>query len=181
VYQTVIFAAVLAGVFAIILLDLFRGALSPKRMLPVSTDWIFEISANRYRPMQRLLRDDDIEFLRSQPGYNRKLAVRLRRERRKAFRGYLHCLSQEFHQICTCIQVLMLHSTYDRPDLAALLIRKRVAFQIGSARMQFLLLLHACGWNIMPDIPNMLGALDLLGRQLRQMAGVTSRLAESFS
>lgn len=42
------------------------AALKQQPFLPL--DWIMDLSADRYRPMCRLLDESDIRFLRSQPG-----------------------------------------------------------------------------------------------------------------
>ena len=48
-------------------------------------EWLEDFSISRYRPMLRLLSEDDYEFLASQAGYKGKIASQLRAERRKVF------------------------------------------------------------------------------------------------
>ena len=48
-----------------------------------------EFSLERYQPMGRLLGDEDLLFLKSQPGYRSELGSRWERERRRIFRLYL--------------------------------------------------------------------------------------------
>src|ERR1700722_16959829 len=86
----------LAGLALVLL---FRRLIAGPKKLPVSVDWISELSATRYRPMERLLADDDYRFLASQPGCDNKMLRRVRSERRRLFRGYLACLSRDFGRV----------------------------------------------------------------------------------
>ena len=64
--------------------------------LPVTSEWIEDLSLDRYRPMLRMLDGDDIEFLRSQPGFTPGMATKLRAQRTQIFRGYLKSLETRF-------------------------------------------------------------------------------------
>jgi len=55
--------------------------------LPVTAEWISDLSTERYKPMLRLLDSADIEFLRGQPGYTRDMESKLRAQRCQVFRG----------------------------------------------------------------------------------------------
>src|SRR5580692_10972349 len=79
-----------------VLAFLFRRLIAGPKSLPVSVEWINDLSIARYRPMERLLTEEDYRFLASQPGIDKKALRRLRGERRKIFRGYLACLSHDF-------------------------------------------------------------------------------------
>jgi hypothetical protein len=100
------------------------------RELPVTPEWIAEVSVERYRPMLRLLDDSDLKFLSAQPGFNPQLAVRLRRQRHRIFGCYLTSLQADFRQTCAALSTLVIHSREDRPDLASLLARKKIAFAL---------------------------------------------------
>src|ERR1017187_6061293 len=110
--------------------------------LPVTAEWIDELSIERYRPMMRLLDGGDLAFLRSQPGYTPRMATRLRTQRCLIFRGYLRCLNADFGRVCAAVKVLMLQSRHDRPDLAAALVRYQVTFACGILMVQFRLFLY---------------------------------------
>ena len=66
------------------------------QVLPVTTDWLNDLSTDRYRPMLRLLQEADFQFLCSQQGFTPQMASRLRRQRVHAFRGYLDMLRGGF-------------------------------------------------------------------------------------
>ncbi len=78
--------------------------------LPLTAEWIDELSIERYRPMMHLLDGGDLEFLRSQPGFTPGMATKLRLERCQIFRGYLRCLRTDFQRVCAALKLLMLHS-----------------------------------------------------------------------
>ncbi len=162
----------LLGTLVPALVLLFRGLLSSQRSLPSSIDWIQDISAARYRPMERLLRSEDFQFLASQPGCTRQLARRLRTERRKVFRSYLYAMKRDFNRVCLALQVLMANSAVDRPELASVLVKQKTTFQLAILAVEFRLALHACGFDRMVDVRDLVGALDILGSELRQLVPV---------
>src|ERR1017187_287214 len=64
--------------------------------LPVTAEWIADLSGDRYRPMLRLLDGSDLEFLRLQPGFNGRMATKLRQQRCQIFKGYMQTLQVDF-------------------------------------------------------------------------------------
>src|ERR1700680_114815 len=96
--------------------------------LPLTSEWINDISLDRYRPMLRMLDEGDIAFLRSQPGFTPNMAKRLRTQRTQIFRGYLRSLEADFGRVCSAIKLVMLQSQQDRPELAKDLICRQVTF-----------------------------------------------------
>src|SRR5215475_12636455 len=97
-------------------------SLGSGQRLPVTAEWIDELSVQRYLPMLRLLESGDVEFIRAQPGYSRRMEWRLRAQRCQIFRGYLRCLNLDFRRICMALKLLMVQSQQDRPDLASVLV-----------------------------------------------------------
>src|ERR1035441_9513493 len=67
--------------------------------LPVTAEWIDELSTDRYRPMMRLLDSREIEFLRTQTGFTPGMESKLRARRCQIFRGYLRCLDMDFQRV----------------------------------------------------------------------------------
>src|ERR1035441_1726583 len=60
---------------------LVRRLGSDHQLLPVTIDWLSELSTDRYRPMLRLLDATDFEFLRAQQGFTPEMGKTLRRQR----------------------------------------------------------------------------------------------------
>ena len=140
----VIFILLVASI-ALGLLWLQREIASCGAGLPITADWIGELSAERYRPMLRLLQADEMEFLTSHPGFTATAATRFRVERARVFRGYLRCLHADCRRISMAIRVLMVQSRYDRPDLARVLIRRRSVYAAAAAVVHLRLFLYELG------------------------------------
>jgi hypothetical protein len=113
--------------------------------LPVTAEWIDELSLERYRPMMRLLDGEDLKFLRSQPGFSPEMASKLRTQRCQTFRGYLRSLTKDFRRVCAALKLIMLHSEEDRPELAAALVRHQFLFGWGIVSAEFRLILYRWG------------------------------------
>jgi len=115
------------------------------RTLPLTADWIEELSTERYRPMLRLLDPEDLAFLRAQPRFDSRQEARFRNERAKIFQGYLRCLETDFQRMTMAIRLFMVHSRADRPDLAGALVRHQAAFAVNMALVHARLFLYRCG------------------------------------
>jgi hypothetical protein len=160
---TVMCVAVLLAVFLLV-----RKVAAAGSSLPVTAEWIGELSVERYRPMIRLLDGADLEFLQSQPGFNPSMATRLRVQRCQIFRGYLRCLNADFGRVCAAIKLLMLQSRHDRPDLAEALLRQQIQFACGMLAIQFRLFLYR--WGLCGvDVTALVGIFDAMRLELRSM------------
>ena len=136
--------------------------------LPLTAEWIDELSIERYRPMMHLLDADDMESLRSQPGFTPGRAAQLRLERCQVFRGYLRCLRTDFQRVCSALKLLMLHSRYDRPDLASTLVHQQVMFECGMVVVGFRLFLYR--WGLCGvDVTDLIKIFDLMRLELRRL------------
>ena len=113
--------------------------------LPVTAEWIEELSAERYRPMTRLLGGDDLAFLAAGSGYAAARMDEFRRRRAEVFRGYLRCLHTDFRRISMAIRVLMVQSRDDRPDLAGILLRRQMSYAAAAAAVRVQLTLYEFG------------------------------------
>jgi hypothetical protein len=136
--------------------------------VPVTLEWIEELSVQRYRPMLRLLDARDLEFLRTQPGYTPSLARNLRAQRCRIFRSYLRCLSADFARVCAAMRVLIVHSRRDRPDLAATLICSRFQFACGLVALHTQVLLFRCGVGTV-DVRGLVKIFDGMRLELRNL------------
>jgi hypothetical protein len=136
--------------------------------LPVTAEWIEELSTDRYRPMVRLLDSADIEFLRSQSGFTSKMEATLRAQRCRIFRGYLHCLDTDFKRVCLALKLILSHSTQDRPELAAALVQHQLTFASGLVGAHFRVFLYR--WGICSvDVSNLVKSFDSMRLELRSL------------
>src|SRR5947207_8004990 len=113
--------------------------------LPVTAEWISDLSTERYKPMLRLLDSADIEFLRGQPGYTSDMESKLRAQRCQVFRGYLRCLTSDFQRVCMALKTVMVASEQDRPDLAILVLQQQALFAIIMLGVHWRILLYRLG------------------------------------
>ena len=121
-----------------------------------------------YRPLHRLLDPADFAFLRRR-GIGEERIRRLRTERRRIYRLCLRSLAQDFNQVHRTLNIILVHSPVDRPDLAAELGRQRVTFYRNLMKVEFRLVLNAAGFDRMPVI-DLLQPLEILQTQLRMLA-----------
>ena len=162
---------VLALAAAVVVLA--RKLASTDTSLPLTAEWIDELSIERYRPMMHLLDGGDAEFLRSQPGFTPGMAAKLRIERCQVFRGYLRCLRTDFQRVCAALKLLMLHSRDDRPDLAGVLVHQQLMFECGLVLVGFRLFLYRFGLCGV-DVTDLVKIFDLMRLELRRLVPATA-------
>jgi len=158
--STVVLAALIFATVVVI------RQLGSERSLPVTAGWIDELSTERYRPMLRLLDSSDIEFLRSQAGYTRKMESKLRAQRCQIVRGYLRCLDMDFEQVCMALKLVLVQSAQDRPDLSAVLLHHQIMFASGMLAVHMRLFLYR--WGICTvDAAALVQIFDVMRIELR--------------
>jgi hypothetical protein len=163
----VTFLALAVALFLLVRKMSFNGS-----CLPLTAEWIDELSMERYQPMLRLLDGRDLEFLRSQPGFNSQMVSKLRVQRCQIFRGYLRCLNGDFQRVCSAIKILMLQSRKDRPDLAGLLVQQQMSFACGMAMVYFRLFLYR--WGLCGvDVTGLVKNFDQMRLELRSLVPAT--------
>jgi hypothetical protein len=163
----ILLASLPLAAFAAIVVLAFRRVVAGSQ-LPVTVEWMETLSVERYRPMLRLLNEEDLSFLESQPGFNPAMAGRLRRQRFHIFRGYLQSLESDFQRICSATKLIMLNSQSDRPDLAATLIRAQAAFAWGLVEVEFRLALYRLGVASV-DVTSLVKLFDGMQIELRNL------------
>jgi hypothetical protein len=137
-------------------------------------DWVLDLSVDRYRPMFRLLEQEDIRFLRSQPGATPALVRRLRRQRCQVFRGYLRSLEHDFHVASEALMLVAVQSQWDRRDVIRSLVDSRVKFAIGIFRVRCKLLLYR--WDVGHDsVARLVGLFEGLQLELLALAPTPER------
>jgi len=139
--------------------------------LPVTAEWIDELSVERYQPMMRLLEGDDLRFLRLQPGFTPRMEQDFRRQRCRIFRSYLQCLHLDFQRVSMALKVVMVQSRYDRPDLASALVRTQRAFALGMLMVHGRLLLYRWGIGTV-EVGGLLRVFDSARLELRSLVPV---------
>jgi hypothetical protein len=141
--------------------------------LPLTAEWIDELSIERYRPMMHLLDAADLESLRAQPGFTPEMAAKVRIERCQVFRGYLRCLRSDFQRVCAALKLLMLHSRYDRPELAGVLVHQQLMFECGMLLVGLRLFLYR--WGLCGvDVTDLVKIFDLMRVELRRLVPATA-------
>ena len=136
--------------------------------LPVTAEWIDELSLERYRPMLRLLDGADLDFLRAQPRFTPSMEKQLRRQRCQIFRGYLRSLSLDFRRICAATKLVMLYSTDDRPDLAGALMHHQLVFGLTFLQVECSLVLYR--WGLCEvNVSGLMRVFDLARVELRSL------------
>jgi hypothetical protein len=154
---------------------LWRSLVCPPTSLPATASWIEELSPERYRPMMRLLDLEDLEFLRSQPGFTPRLARRLRRQRCQIFRGYLHLLNQDFQRISMALKLILAYSPHDRPELASALVRQQAQFALGMITVRARLFLYR--WELSNvDVMGLIRTFDSMRLELQALVPATADL-----
>jgi hypothetical protein len=113
--------------------------------------------ADRYRPMLRLLADEDLDSVSVSPA----LRARIRARRREIFRSYLRCLTKDYARLLAGIRQIMVESGIDRPDLARALAKNRLMFALALCRIELNLQIHAIGIGKV-DVSGLVEALDSL-------------------
>jgi hypothetical protein len=169
---TLIALSVLACVAVAAALAFVMHTVSRPASLPVTADWIEELSLDRYRPMLRLLDEQEFRQLRSQPGFTPAMASQLRRQRCRVFRGYLRSLSADFSRVCLALKLLMIQAGEDRADLASTLVRTQIAFACGMALVQVRLALFSVGVGTV-EAASLLKVFDGLRLELRTLVPAT--------
>lgn len=143
------------GMFALVFFSRLR------RLQAIAQSNASIVVANRYRPMVRLLADEDALFVSS----NKAMVRKLRTERRRIFRSYLDCLTKDYGRLLNGVRLSMVRSGVDRPDLAQALAKNQISFTIALCRIEFRLLLHQVGIGKV-DVTGLVDAMDALCTQV---------------
>ncbi len=130
------------------LILLFRKVLFPGTATGIDAGWLAEFSVDTYRPMTRLLREEDYSFLESQPGYSPDLARDLRKKRRKILSAYLRNLGRDFERLHRAARILALYAPADNSNLVWALMAQSFAFWTAMIEIRLRLLIPAVPVNV---------------------------------
>lgn len=142
-----------------------RRLLTPSEA-PVTAEWAKSFSLSAYAPMERLLDEGDFEFLRTQPGYNHKIARELRAKRVRIFRAYLGMMARDFTRLHSTLQLYLLSLDVDDPQISAELVRQKWLFQRALLIAHLQLKLYSLGIGSVQCAP-LMNAIRSMG----QLAG----------
>ncbi|MBX5494031.1 MAG: hypothetical protein IRZ15_01725 [Bryobacteraceae bacterium] len=131
--------------------------------------WLESFRPSRYRPMERLLDDEEFAFLKSQPGFHPSIAQRLRKQRVAIFRQYLRQLKRDFQRLQEAGRLMVLYSEEDRPDLAKALMQQDVRFRRALLQVHIRLALYRLGIGKV-DVRGLVGALETVSHSVRMPA-----------
>jgi hypothetical protein len=120
------------------------------------------VSAERYRPMLRLLSDEDLAFVSASAHLSRTVRAR----RRQLFRSYLNCLTRDYAYLLAGVRAVMVQSGIDRPELARALAKNRILFAMAICKVEFRLTMHAAGVGKV-DVSALVGAMEALSAQVK--------------
>ena len=154
-------------------LFLVRRLGSDNQVLPVTTEWLSELSTDRYRPMQRLLEETDFRFLRSQKGFTPEMSSRLRRQRVQAFCGYLRMLEADFDRVGAALRLILANSECDRPEVASLLLQSRLMFAFALTGVHCRLVLFRWGLSGV-DVAGLIQLFEGVRLELRTLVPAAS-------
>ena len=144
----------------------------PKDEGAASLEWLDEFSMDKYVPMERLLSGGDYDFLSRQRGYDPAIARRLRNERKRLFRDYLHQLRIDFHRLVSLADIMIVHSHEDRADLASEVWRQRMVFYrtLTAVEIRFLLAPLGASMSGLKDVITALESMRLCVNDLTPAA-----------
>jgi hypothetical protein len=149
---------------------------SGSESLPVTTEWLDDLSDDRYRPMLRLLNEADFRYLRTQHGYSPAIERKLRCQRVDVFRAYLRTLESDYKRVCLGLKVMLVQSEHDRADLAADLIHRQVTFAVAMMHVQ--LRLHLFAWGLATvDAADLIRMFDGMRLELKTLVPMASPIA----
>jgi hypothetical protein len=141
------------------ILLLVRRLTAPGAVAECDPEWVANFSITSYRPMLRLLSEDDYKFFAAQRGITAQAVRRFRQERRRVFRSYLRNLVREFHRLHLAARMSLIYSAVDRPELAQTLLKQRVTFAGAVMMIEYRLVLHTFGIGAV-DVSRLLGSLE---------------------
>jgi len=104
-----------------------------------------DFSLDRYQPMGRLMAEEDLAFLKSQPGYRAEMGARWKRERRRIFRVYLAELKADFRRLHAHARDVLAASGADSAPLAGVLMKQQFTFLMATTALEFRLALQWIG------------------------------------
>jgi hypothetical protein len=80
---------------------------------------------------------------------------------RKLFRSYVRCLARDFTRIYSTLEIAIVESRQDRPDLVRLMLQQKARFVMAMFAIELRLAVHAWGMNRM-DVERLVQSVSTL-------------------
>ena len=107
-----------------------------------------EFSLAHYEPMGRLLSDEDLSFLKAQPGFSPEIGRKFVRERRRIFRLYLKELAADFHRLHAHARLVVASLPAEHSALVGVLLRGKISFWYEMTALEMRLSLAQIGVSV---------------------------------
>jgi hypothetical protein len=107
-----------------------------------------EFCLARYEPMARLLSDEDLDFLKAQPGFRPEIGKKFRRDRRRIFRLYLQELARDFHRLHAHARAVVASLPAEHSTLVGVLLRGQIRFWYEIVALEMRLSLSQAGVSV---------------------------------
>jgi hypothetical protein len=134
----------------------------------VDPEWLKSFSMSSYRPMERLLNQEDLVFLRAQRGFEPKIEKELRASRCRLFRMFLKDLGRDFNRLHYALRLMVLYAPSDCPELAKTLLVQKFSFFVALVTVRVRLELYALGFGP-ADVRGLISAVDGMRAELQRM------------
>ena len=131
-----------------------------------------ELSLSRYEPMARLLGRQDLEFLKSQPGYRPEIARKLQRTRLRVFRSYLVDLAAEFQSLHALARRMVANGSAQDAPLVSLLFRQQVTFWRAIVAIELRLMTGSLGFGEALSSANVRVLIDAMNTLRAEIARI---------
>lgn len=132
-----------------------------------------EFSSARYEPMARLMGDEDLAFLKAQPGFRPEIGRKFSRERRRIFRLYLQELACDFHRLHAHARAMVSTLPAEHSPLVGILLRQQVRFWYEMAAIEMRLSFGLMGASAV-QVRGLVDALATMHAEIGRAAVMTA-------
>lgn len=119
--------------------------------------------------MERLLSDEDFNFLSRQPGFDESIYRRLHRDRLRIFRQYFNRLILDFNRLHSVARGLVAQTSEDQSDLMLKLMGIKVRFTLSVLRVEASYL-RCCIRQHPLAVHSLIASLEEMSQQLQSLA-----------
>jgi hypothetical protein len=166
----VLFGWILMATALLAALSILFLLLSSRLAKSAATEEQRKYSAERYRPMRRLVSGTDLQFLQSVPGCNPEIARRYSKAQRRVLGTYVRHLKLDFRRLHRQARLLLANRDATAADshLLWILMRQRFEFERRIALLESRLALGSLGVT-MPSVEPLLEMMNAMRLQVNQI------------